>query len=407
MNDEDYGALLLRPLDNETNEINETSGRAARIDVGKAMRDGLRARRVRAWSTAVAVTAGVAVVVTGGLLVFRPHNQALPPVLPTDPSVPTSCVAGELPLGTAKAAGVNSGDPSGTYLVGSSEPVAGGDHNVLVWRDGKLVANVAYQGPRVSMSDINGSGVAVGATTGGVTYPYAYESGRVTRMKGAGNAVAINDAGIVAGDTEPVIKDPRPQRWASWDAEPELMPMPAGMTAGQAFDITEDGTILTSLWDRSSGGIYLWHADGTVEKVELPKAAPGHEVFAGPVAFHFGWLYAEVRTPSLNSSESTPEERTVGMAYRYDPASRTWQNLGSRSFAVQVPAVQRRGGGFIQDEPTVYVGKKVLALPPLTRFEDDSFGVAFISADARIVAGSNLSGIAAERPVVPIIWRCR
>ncbi|MBB2945330.1 hypothetical protein FB565_005063 [Actinoplanes lutulentus] len=401
VDDEDCGALLLRPLGHGTPDG------VARVDVAKAMRDGLRARRARAWSTAVAVTAGVAVVVTGGLLVLRPQNQALPPVLPADPSVPASCTASALPAGDAKSAEVNAGDPSGRYLVGASEPVEGGDHNVLVWRDGKLVADVAYQGPRVSMTDINASGVAVGATTGGVTLPYAYESGRVTRMKGAGNAVAINDAGIVAGDTEPVIKDPQPQRWASWDAEPELMPMPAGMTAGQAFDITEDGTILTSLWSRNVGGIYLWHADGTVEKVEPPKAAPGHEVFAGPLAFHFGWLYAEVRTPSLNSSESTPEARTVGSNYRYDPASRTWQDLGTKSYSVQVPAVQRRGGGFLQNKPTVYVGKKVLTLPPLAKYDDDAFKVAFISADARVVAGSNLSGVAAERPVLPIIWRCR
>ncbi|MEU4693164.1 hypothetical protein [Actinoplanes sp. NPDC023714] len=391
MNEEEYGNLLLRPLD--------TGGPdgPSKVDVGRAMRDGLRVRRVRAWSSA-AVAAGVAVVITGGVLVLRPQAEEMTPALPADPTLPRACTAAALPTGRATSASVEAGDPGGTYLVGSSEPVDGGDHDVLVWRNGELVATVAQRSPKVSMQDINASGVAVGATVAGNTIPFAYHDGEITRMKGVGNAVAINDAGVVAGDTEGAPDAARPQRWSSWDAEPEPMPLPAGMAGGEAYDITEDGTILVGLWGKQDSGPYLWHADGSLERILPPVADPdpGKGSGVGPIAIHFGWIYAERTRDDARSA-----------LYRYEPGSRTWQKLSDDRYAVQVPAVQRRGGGFIQDDPAVYVGDRVLKLPKLKRYDDDSFGVTFISENARVAAGSNLSGDAAGRPVVPVIWRCR
>ena len=64
MNDEEYGVRLLRPLDTDAPDG------PSRINVAKAMGDGLRARRVRTWSTALAVTAGI-----GVLDLFRPEAQ--------------------------------------------------------------------------------------------------------------------------------------------------------------------------------------------------------------------------------------------------------------------------------------------------------------------------------------------
>ncbi|BBH65968.1 hypothetical protein ACTI_26530 [Actinoplanes sp. OR16] len=396
MNDDDYGNLLLRPLDTGAPDG------PSKIDVAKAMKDGLRVRRVRAWSSAAAV-AGVAVAITGGVLVLRPPAPQTPPALPADPALPTACTPSMLPMGDAKSASVNAGDPSGTYLVGTSEPVDGGDHDVLVWRNGKLVAAVPQKSPKVAMEDINASGIAVGSTVAGNTEPYALHDGEITRMKGTGNPVAINDAGVVAGDTEGARSGSVPQRWSSWDAEPELMVLPDGMTEGQAFDITEDGTILTALGSRAASALYLWHADGSIERIAPPKAAPGKEAEVRAIAIHFGWVYAEVASSVRGSAGFGA---AVSALHRYEPGSRTWQKLNDDRYVVQVPAVQRRGGGFIQDAPVVYVGDQILRLPKLEKYEDDSFGVTFISEDARVVAGSNMSGIAAERPVVPIIWRC-
>jgi hypothetical protein len=398
-NDDDYGTLLLRPLDNGT------PAGSNRIDVTKAMRNGRRVRRVRTWSTGAAVTAGVAVAVTGGVLVLRPPVAALPPVLPADPGLATSCTAAALPIGDEKSASVDAGDPSGTYLVGSSEPVHGGDQDVMVWRDGKLIANVPQRNPQVGMLDINASGIAVGSTTAGNSEPYAYHDGKVSRMKGTGTPVAISDAGVVAGDSESG-SEWVPQRWSTWDAEPEKMRLPAGMTNGQAFDMTEDGSILTTLMGDTGGGMYLWHADNSVEKIEPPKAGPKEKAEIRPIAIHFGWIYANVQMSAGNSSNGMPAP-VGGNIYRYEPSSKTWQKLASERDAAQIPAVQRRGGNFIADKPSVYVGKEILKLPVLKKYQDDAFGVTVISENGRIAAGSNMSGVAAERPVVPVIWRCR
>jgi hypothetical protein len=396
MNDDDYGNLLLRPLD-----TGAPAG-PGRIDVARAMRNGRRSRRVRAWSAGSALTAGLAAAVTGGVLALQPPAAEWAPALPVDPALPSSCTASALPMGAAKSAGVEAGDPSGTYLVGASEPVYGGDNDVLVWKDGKLVAAVAQRNPQVGMLDINVSGVAVGSTLAGRLKPYAFHDGEVSRMKGTGSAIAINDAGVIAGDTE-TAEAAVPQRWSSWDAEPVMMPLPAGMTTGQAFDLTEDGTILTSLSDGTHDGTYLWHADDTVERIEPPEVAPNVRAGIRPVAIHFGWIYAEV-TGQVAGSSGPGAQSTL---YRYEPESRTWQRLSPDPWSVQVPAVQRRGGGFIADKPRTYVGDRVLELPTLTRYEDDAFQVRAISSNGRLAAGSNLSGVAADRPVVPLIWRCR
>ncbi|MEU8237994.1 hypothetical protein AB0C07_07115 [Actinoplanes missouriensis] len=400
MNEDEYGTLLLRPLDTEPDAT-------GRIDVAKAMRNGLRARRVRTWSTGAAVTTGLAVAVTSGILVLRPHPEALPPPLPADPGVPAACTAAELPLGTATSAAVNGGDPTGSVLVGETEPVAGGDGDVLVWRDGKLAEHVTYTGPRVSMGDINTAGIAVGATTEGTVMPYVLHDGTVTRLKGTGNAAAINEAGLIAGDAETNQGEGVPQRWASWTAEPEAMPMPPGYTAGTAWDVTEDGTIITSLYGGDLNGMFLWHRDGTVEAVRSPQPEKGDQkVYVEPRAYHYGWIYAEVRMLLEPSTRQSPAALNPRM-FRYDPSSRTWEKLLDEVTAAQIPGPHRKADWFIQGEPAVYVGKQVMALPRLEKYPDDSFGVAFISENARIAAGSNLSGIAAERPVQPIIWRCR
>ncbi|WP_229073988.1 hypothetical protein [Actinoplanes sp. DH11] len=398
MNDEEYGALLLRPLDSGTPD-----GPSA-VDVRKAMRDGLRVRRVRTWSAAATVTAGVAAVVTGGVLALAPPRtpDRLPPVLPADPGVPAACTPAALPTGAAGSAGVTGGDPTGVYLVGTTEPVAGGAHGVLVWRDGKLVEEIASTSPKVSMTDINTSGTAVGATVEGTTTPFALHDGAVKRMKGTGSAVAINEAGTIAGETE--SRSGRlPQRWASWDAEPQMMPMPDGMTGGQAYDITEDGTVLTSVGDGTRNRAYLWHADGSVEPIDPPDLGPDQE-FVQPLAFRFGWVYAQVNTPAVSRTGPGGLGQSI---YRYEPGSRTWQQLTTESYAVQVSGPHRMANMFMQDEPAVYVGKEVLRLPPLKLHDDDSFSVTVVSDNARVVAGANLSGIAAERPVHPVIWRCR
>ncbi|MBB2945323.1 hypothetical protein FB565_005056 [Actinoplanes lutulentus] len=396
MNDEDYGVLLLQPL-----KAGNPDG-PTRIDVAKAMGDGLRARRLRTWSTAMAVTAGMAAIVTAGMLVLTPprHNdENLPqPVLPADVALPAACTVDTLPVGDATSAGVTGGDPSGTYLVGATEPVFEGDFDLLVWKDGKLVADVEYEGPRVEMKDINGVGEAVGSTNAGTIKPYAYRDGKVRPMKGVGTTIAINDAGMIAGDTEHVTEEPHPQRWSSWDAEPEAMPLPDGITGGAAYDITEDGTILTALFTgsytsrASTRGAYLWHADGEIEAIGAPEMDIEQPVNVQPIAFRYGWVYAVAGTDEIQS------------LFRYDPVSKVWQKINDEPYSAQLPA---GGPQALGPRPKVYIGKEMFELPTVEKYGDDSFMIESVSEDAQVIAGSNMSGVAADRPVVPIIWRCR
>ncbi|WP_433828300.1 hypothetical protein ACQP2E_02655 [Actinoplanes sp. CA-015351] len=391
MNDEDYGALLLRPLKTGTPDG------PTRIDVAKAMGDGLRARRVRTWSTVTAVTAGLAAIVTGGVLVLMPApapDEELPqPVLPADVALPSSCTVDTLPAGDAKSAGVTGGDPTGTYLVGATEPVYNGDFDVLVWKNGKLVADVEYEGPRVEMTDINGIGDAVGRSNEGIPKPYAYQGGKVRPMKGIGTPIAINDAGVIAGGTEHAVDEPYPQRWSSWDAEPEPMPLPDGITSGYAFDITEDGTILTALDSvTKTRGAYLWHADGEIEAIAAPAMDIDQPVNVWPIAFRYGWVYAAAGTDAQQS------------LFRYDPISKFWQKINDEPYSAQLPAGGPQG---LFASPKVYIGKEMFALPTVEKYGDDYFMIESLSEDASVIAGSNISSVAADRPVDPMIWRCR
>jgi len=72
------------------------------------------------------------------------------------------------------------------------------------------------------------------------------------------------------------------------------------------------------------------------------------------------------------------------------------------------------GGGtrllnFGQPRPKVYVGNRILTLPPYgpSAAKNDGFSVAAMSHDARLVAGYSFSGSAdPDRPFFPLIWRC-
>ena len=389
MNDDEYGTLLLRPL------TGEPAG-PARLDVARAMRDGGRLRHRRWWSTGTAFAAVAATAVTGGMLATATHDDKRLR-LPPDPVFPAACRVEVLPLGHQKSADVTAGDPSGKYLVGTAEPTAGGNLRVMVWRDGKLIAEAATPRLAVIMADINADGVAVGSSASGNPRPYVFRNGKVKVLAGGhGEAKAINDAGTIVG----VLNGTRPVRWASPEAQPEPLPLPAGVAEGAVSDIAEDGTIVGT----AAASAYLWSADGTgkaIRSPELPgQAAQGFR----PAGFRNGWIYGDLQTASDHSPALVGDQPAQ---YRYEPRTRTWQRLGD-SLSAQLVG----GSGFLQFGqawPKVYVGRRILSLPPYApgTAQGDSFLVTAMSEDARLAAGYSFSGHAdPDRPYYPLIWRC-
>ncbi|MGK5678995.1 hypothetical protein [Actinoplanes sp. URMC 104] len=411
MNDDDYGFLLLRPL------REEPSGPPA-IDVVRAMREGRRMRRRRWWTGGSALAATLVAALTGGILVAGQDKPSPGPDLPPDPILPAACTAGTLPMGRHTSAEVTGGDPSGAWLVGVSEahvPTPGVPHSILVWHDGKLVADVTPPDIRkgsagVRMGDINASGVAVGGNSDGYPDPYVLAGGKARRLAGGrGEAVAINDAGVIAGQVGTPGKE-KPVRWRSPDAQPEPLPLPAGIGDQRAsvVDIAPDGTIVGEVEWRA----YLWRPDGTGGYLDLPKVGGREANGFMPMVFGHGWLYGTLSTPVAASADPglpLPGAGRDTMLYRYELRSGTWQELNSDRREAQVAGT--KFGQFMAAEPKVFAGRSVLSLPAYAAPVMEGTGnfvIENVSDDVRVVAGTVWSGNAdPSKPAVPIIWRCR
>jgi hypothetical protein len=285
-----------------------------------------------------------------------------------------------------------------------------------VWRDGKLIASVPPEtGHKPFMSDINASGVAVGSNENS-TAPYFYRDKKVDRLRGAGTAVAINNAGMIAGSRiENGVQVP--QRWSSPDAEPDRMPLPAGVSEATATDIDEDGTITVVANEmRENQQAYLWYADGTVQLITPPPGDNGANTSFRPGEFRSGWIYGIVSQqvaapegtgPSKMKVAGTPSRAVedpqrqpvtslsrqwTTATYRYDPRTGTFQELP----------------GELRKELTFHIGRKLYTFPAPQRSAEDYFIIDFISDDARLAAGSSTSNRSnPDYQGRPLIWRCR
>jgi hypothetical protein len=398
VNDDEYGSVLLRPL------RGEPTG-PVRLDIAKAMRDGRRGRRLRWWTGGSAVAATVAALVTGSLLLAPAHQDDRPrPVLPPDPAVPAACTVDQLPLGGSPSGELSAGDPTGRWHAGFTWPLPGEpperdtDRKLLVWHDGKLVTGIKGDGRGVILTDLNSAGTGVGYFG---KVPYVYRDRKPAPLKGGnGQAVAINDAGMIAGVIGPSNRQ-KPARWASADAEPTLLEMPGETDAYvKIADIAPDGTVLGELG--SSG--YLWLPDGTAQRLRPPRgsatAGPSGpaQAYFEPIGFNFGWLYTMI---------ALPDTRTLD-TYRYDVRSDTWQKLGGWIDGAQVATAGTVHFG--QDTPRIWVGGVQFTLPrhtPSVRVGSDSFVIQAVSDDVGTVAGTAMSGRAdPTEPFLPIIWHC-
>ncbi|WP_306215241.1 hypothetical protein [Actinoplanes sp. RD1] len=403
--DERAAADLLGPL------ATEPPGPSL-VDVPETMRAGARRRRNR--RLAAGAGAFAAVLLAGSALVLLPHpvqRKATVPAVSRSaapvPRLPSDCAVTRLPTGDVAKAVVHAVDPSGRYVTGRTYPEgrAFGTYPVTVWRDGKLLTTIDFPGSDQSLDAVNSSGDAVGSSfTDEVQFPYVWHDGKLTRLKGgAGSASAISDAGVIVG-----VLGSRPARWASWDAEPSLLPLPPGTTQGAAVDVDEDGTVLgmagPPIGPEANDTAYVWLPGGDVRKLPLPPEAG----FFHAVGLRNGLV--------VGSAGFEDDDALTFAGYQYDIASNRMEELPA---AAQSPAAVAANGWIVTDgggrSPAVVVGGDTIGLEHyrpsaggLTFGEGkpgDEYQIRGISDDGRTIAGSFNPAVGLVNE--PLVWRCR
>jgi hypothetical protein len=318
-------------------------------------------------------------------------------------------------MGPHVSADVTGGDQSGRWLVGftdSQNPEPAVPQSLLVWRDGRLVADVKPPGDGVRMSDVNASGVAVGNNDIGTDYPYVYLDGKIRKLAGgAGRAIAINDAGAIAGMVGPPTSE-RPVRWESARARPTPLALPPEAHLGQSqlriTDIASDGTVVGEV-DRNT---YIWSPDGEGRFVTPPTRGGRRAAYFTPGGYYRGWIYGMAGFQvAASAAPGFPGPGYDEVEYRFHPRTSTWQTLDGEFMQTQVAGSFGAGAQFASPVPQVYVGRAILTLPGEAGTAAkgmDSYKIEHLSDDARLVAGTALDGRAnPAQPAIPIIWRCR
>lgn len=255
----------------------------------------------RATITAATFIAVLAATLTGFKLVST--NVPLPPASPSPDPIPTpsptpialtklpgSCAVQGLvlPKGLGStAAFVTGGDPTGRYLLGSIS-----NDKVFIWDNGIPGNPIELADIDSDLTDINSAGVAVGfgyEPSGMVAY--VLHNGTLTPLAGANaEAHGINESGVIVGSV-----DGRPVRWASPQAEPELLPIPSGMKdRGVAAGITDDGMIVGTLESPAGQVPIRWDTTGPKE-LPLPEHLKGGFGLVTVTDVRGGWAVGQVQ----------------------------------------------------------------------------------------------------------------
>ncbi|MDG4828703.1 hypothetical protein O7627_05200 [Solwaraspora sp. WMMD1047] len=312
---DDYAITLLRRLDDEP-------GGPSRVDLGRAMAEGKRRRRVRrvagaggAAALTVAMLAAVPVVMQTagepapttaleaasapaptGSPGATPDAAATPEAGPADADpvrAPKRCRAQPLPIPDDVPMSLVTGmDPTGQIVLGRSYPDrAEGSYPVLLWASGRPRV-VDLPGSDQSLVDATSKGVAVGSSWGDDgPRPFVVLDGEAAQLPGVrnGEAVAINESGQIVGTrdgTQPVL-------WPSGSEQPVDLPLPESHPRGAAVDIDEDGTVIGTVIDRDGSGqerAHLWAPDGTSQLLPLPTFKGQRAYSFRPQSIRNGWV---------------------------------------------------------------------------------------------------------------------
>jgi hypothetical protein len=377
------------------------------IDVRRAMAEGLRHRRRHFWTGGIASVAVVALLGGGGVLAAASMNgEPKPAPKPTPVSLPTTCKVSVLPYPPGMRSQVDGGDPSGHYLVGDYFG-HDGVPKPLIWKDGFILAHPTIPGGTLSDINSHGEAVAAGWDPPGQNHGYVYKDGRVTKLKGGlSRTQVINDEGVVAGTLGDVIHGV-PARWASSIAEPEKLPLPPGMKAGQVTGIAEDGTILGTVSSdaraNAESGI-LWFPDGTYRLLRLAAAADqGARIFV-PQSKTGDLIFGVEQVIDKARQETDSQMRYNVTTNSYESMSRPASELD------RMPIADGRSVGTIgngeSNLPAMFAGPKELRLP-VNGNQPRHYSMASLSDDGQVVGGttSSLSGDA-KLSDEPLMWIC-
>lgn len=360
----------------------------SRVDVGRAMADGVVRKRRRAILAigAVAGTVAVAVVVvpavTTGPQPAPGHiRRSDPPAAP----LWTNCRPEPLPPPAgAERMLLAAIDPSGRYVVARQSDGTGA---VILWTDG--AASVVDRSGMV-VRDVNRSGMMVGSKDGRV---WLYRDGGWSDLGVSGQPWALNDRGDILG----VDRDRRLVVWPAGHLDrPRILAGGVTNYVVPYYDIADDGTVAAPASDDRPR---VWAPDGTARELSLLPGLTGGIV----TRLNGGWA--------------------VGIGHRPDPNR---SKLGT-AISVEVPLRWRLDTGTVEELPiavpdtiagvtargeAVFNGVTrpvTVVAPDGTRDELPPAGdeprtlVIGVSDDGRTIAG-DAYGKADES--VPYVWRC-
>jgi hypothetical protein len=235
----------------------------------------------------------VAVAALGALTVAAPAQAA--PAQAAPPG--TTCTISTLPVpaGTTRS-GVNTGDPSGRYLVGDAAVIVNGYSTFanLVWVDGQL-RDVPLPWPDGVIRGVNSHGSLIGfrSGTGGVQRAWVSRGGRFVDLPTAypGDAAypaAINARGDVLGlEYGPTSGPSHVVRWpANRPGTVRVLAVPDGVLGGQPMDIDDDGTAVGNAFSAGRMVGIVWPAHGAPY---LLHGSTGSGM-SGAYAIRKGWV---------------------------------------------------------------------------------------------------------------------
>ncbi|AGZ41565.1 hypothetical protein [Actinoplanes friuliensis] len=374
--DEKSPTELLEPM-------NVDPDQPSRVDIAAAMRTGRRRKRFTITGAGAAIAALVGGVAIGGNLAFGGADPAPLPPLP-------DCVGIPLPMAGYETVEVTGADPTGRWIAGQANPIAGTVSAAVVWHDDKVVE--VLKKPGIALHDLTSTGVGVASGYGKGSY--LYRNGELTPLEGGKwlSARSINENGVIAGES-----GKRSVRWASATAEPEVLPLPAGATGSMIVDLAEDGTILGQVADAHHDLTgYLWFPDGTGRAIPVPRDGDREATRYRAEQIRGGWVYGRAEVPAV-VSVAPSDGSTTGTLYdvskeapfRYEIATGKSERLAYPSNL---------------SEPFLHLGNRLVVLP-VDRARPAGYRAITVGADGLTAAGHGNPGTSA--PFYPMSWRCK
>ncbi|MBV1850613.1 hypothetical protein [Catellatospora tritici] len=371
-------------------------------------------RRRAAWAAAGATVAVVTLLTAMNLPGRTAPDPAITPTPSPSAVTLSSCSPAELPV-HAKVRRDEfrhlTGDPSGRILAARGEDISG-DDIVAIWTDDvpTAVVKVSDQVSEVAAVSPNGIVVLAGmrlkdGSRGQTQYTslaWVYQDGTVTRLRGEDVfGSAVNTAGTVVGmaGRDLVV-------WRDATAEPQRLAVPEGATPGAPMEITDDGTVVATLYRDGIGRLQLWSTDGTSRPLASPDTIDGAPVVDSRIGqFADGWVSGTITTRQGET------RRRYAARWHLSDGEVEWFGGGPGG----VTAVNPQGWAVFQQDARLTLIHADTAVPvpgvpdysPTTRTGMDMPIISLISSDGRSLVGSQTT-LAKNMPSRHLLrWTCR